>query len=77
MEQSPSWEANQSLQLVKKFPALLWNPTVHYRTHKCPPLSLSWANSIQTPPPLYIIIIIIIVIFVLFFNWPQALELPR
>jgi hypothetical protein len=26
MEQSPSWEANQSLQLVKKFPAFLWNP---------------------------------------------------
>jgi hypothetical protein len=28
MEQSPSWEANQSLQLVKKFPAFLWNPKV-------------------------------------------------
>jgi hypothetical protein len=26
MEQSPSWEANQSLQLVKKFPAFLLNP---------------------------------------------------
>jgi hypothetical protein len=36
---------------VKKFPAFLWNPKVLYRTHKCPPLSLYWANSIQSPPP--------------------------
>jgi hypothetical protein len=28
MERSPSWEADQSLQLVKKFPAVLWNPKV-------------------------------------------------
>jgi hypothetical protein len=41
MEQSPSGEANQSLQLVKKFPAFLWNTKVLYRTHKARHLSLS------------------------------------
>src|SRR5215468_4376393 len=37
MEQSPSCEADQSLQLIKKFPAFLCYPKVPYRTHKCPP----------------------------------------
>jgi hypothetical protein len=38
MQQSPSWEANHSLQLVKKFPASLWNPKVLYFAHKYPSL---------------------------------------
>ena len=36
MEQSPSWEANW-FAANQEIPRILWNPKVHYRTHKRPP----------------------------------------
>ena len=34
--QSPSWEANW-FAASQEIPRILWNPKVHYRTHKRPP----------------------------------------
>ena len=36
MVQSPSWEANW-FAASQEIPRILWNPKVHYRTHKRPP----------------------------------------
>jgi hypothetical protein len=36
MEQSPSLEANW-FAASSEIPRVLWNPKVHYRTHKRPP----------------------------------------
>jgi hypothetical protein len=53
MEQSPSWEANWLLQLVKKFPAFYGTRKFITVLTSARHLSLSWANSIQSPqtPP--------------------------
>ena len=44
-------EKPTGLQLVKKFPAFVWNPKVHHSTHKRPPTVpvLGQPNRVQIP----------------------------
>jgi hypothetical protein len=51
MEQSPSWEADQFSQLTKKFPAFYGTRRFFNVLTSARHLSLSWANSIQSPRP--------------------------
>jgi hypothetical protein len=51
MEQSPSWEADQCLHLVKKFPAFYGIRRFFTVLTSTRHPSLSWANSFQSPLP--------------------------
>ena len=80
MEQSPSWEANWFCS-SQKFPHILWNPKVHYRTHKCPPPLpiLSQLHPVPTTPSHFLKISLNIILQSMSWShqWSLCLRFPH